>query len=254
MISSLEDLRVVPVDRLILHEAHDERRLASLRERITSEGVQRNPVIVAPHESDYLVLDGAHRVHTMREIGCRLILVQIVEPPSAAESWGHLLTGMDIPELRSVSEVALREEPGGPSLATVEMAGGEPVYVEARGGDGLREDIRALWAIHALYPDGDVVRRVDPDGPVEIGAGEALVRYRTFTVEELVEVVHCGTVLPAGITRFRFRERILGVRFPLEHMRDGDVEAGNSELRRFVKEHWRQNRIRYYDEPVVLFE
>lgn len=253
MIPSLDDLRVVPLECLILHEAHDARRLASLRERIAAEGVQRNPVIVAPHETNYLVLDGAHRVHAMREIGCRLILVQVVEPPSAAESWGHLIHGVEIPKLRNVDSAVVSDEAGDSPVATVQMAGGATVYIGARE-TGLGGVVRALWSMQELYSNGDVVRRVDPDGPVEIGEGEALIHYRTFTVEELVEIVRCGTVLPAGITRFRLRERVLGVRFPLEHMRDGDAEAGNKELRRFVEEQWKQNRIRYYGEPVVLFE
>lgn len=253
MIPSLDDLRVVPLGRLILHEAHDARRLAGLRERIADDGVQRNPVIVAPHETDYLVLDGAHRVHAMREIGCRLILVQIVEPPSAAESWGHLLSGVEIPKLWSVEETVISDEAGDSFVARIRPAGGATVYIGARE-PGLGGAVRALWGMQALYSSGDVVRRVDPDGLVEIGEGEALIHYRTFTVEELVEIVRCGTVLPAGITRFRLRERVLGVRFPLVYMRDGDIRMGNTELRRFIEEQWEQNRIRYYGEPVVLFE
>lgn len=253
MIPSLDDLRVVPLGCLILHEAHDARRLAGLRERIAADGVQRNPVIVTPHETDYLVLDGAHRVHAMREIGCRLILVQIVEPPSAAESWGHLISGAEIPKLRSVEEAVVLDKSDDSPVASVRTARGGTVYVGAREA-GLRGAVRALWGMQALYSNGDVVRRVDPDGPVAFGEEDALIRYRTFAVEELVEIVRCGTVLPAGITRFRLRERVLGVRFPLEYMRDGDTGTGNTELRRFVEEQWNQNRIRYYGEPVVLFE
>lgn len=253
MIPSLDDLRVVPLDCLILHEAHDARRLDGLRERISTDGVQRNPVIVAPHETDYLVLDGAHRVHAVREIGCRLILVQVVEPPASAESWAHLVSGVESSKLRNLKEAVISDKAGDSPVASVRMSGGQTVYVGARE-PGLGGVVRALRGMQALYSDGDMVRRVDPDGPVEVGEGEAFIRYRTFTVEELVEVVRCGTVLPAGITRFRLRERVLGVRFPLEHMRNGDTEAGNKELRRFVEEQWKQNRIRYYGEPVVLFE
>lgn len=254
MIPSLNDLRLVELDRLILHEAHDERRLARLRERIEAEGVQRNPVIVAPHEDDYLVLDGAHRVHTMREIGSRLILTQIVEPPDSAESWGHLLTGVDVATLRDIDGVETSVNNGGRRpLAEIEAASGERIYLRAAG-DGLSGEVRALWALQRLYPENEVVRRVDPEGPIRLEDGEVLIHYRPFTAAELVEVVRCGEVLPAGITRFRIRERILGVRFPLASMKDGEPEERNAELERFVEELWKQNRIRYYGEPVVLFE
>ena len=87
-----------------------------------------------------------------------------------------------------------------------------------------------------------------------LSEGEVLVRYRTFTPEELAEIVDSGTVLPAGITRFRIKERVLGVRYPLDRMMEGDPGARNAELKEFVEEHWEENRIRYYGEPVVLFE
>jgi hypothetical protein len=37
-------------------------------------------------------------------------------------------------------------------------------------------------------------------------------------------------------------------------MMDGEPRARNVELRRFVSECWAENRVRYYREPVVLFE
>lgn len=253
MIPSLNDLRLVEIERLILHEAHDARRLAHLKTRLTDEGIQRNPVIVAPRKESYLVLDGAHRAHSIREAGCRFILVQLVEPPSAAESWGHLLPNLSISKLWSLDGIELSESPDEPWIARVSTSTGERAYLCAKE-RGLAEEVRALWSIQGLYPNEDVVRRVDPDSPARLGEDEFLINYRAFTVDELVEIVRCGAVLPAGITRFRVPERVLGVRFPLESLRGGDLDERNAELRNFVTEHWRQNRVRYYGEPVVLFE
>lgn len=250
MISSLNDLRIVPLERLILHEAHDPGRLARLRERMEAEGVQRNPVIVAPHGDDYLVLDGAHRLQTLRELGCKLILVQKTEPPEAAESWGHVLDEGTLSGFRDVKEVEVSD--GASWLARVASSGKNEVFLRARG-EGLAAEVEALWGLQDVYPEG-VVRRVDSEAPVELGAGEAMIRYRPFTPRELVEVVRLGKVLPAGITRFRVRERVLGVRFPLEKLRDGDSEERGEELRTLVRKLWDENRIRYYGEPVVLFE
>ena len=252
MIPSLDDLRLVELERLILHEAHDEDRLVRLRERIEAEGEQRNPVIVSSQGECCLVLDGAHRVRALKELGYPLILAQFVEPPERAESWGHLLNGVGLPELRGVKEIAASEEPGDAPLAEVETPRGK-IFLRARR-EGLSAQVRALWELQSIYPEGVVVRRVEPDGLKRLDEGEAVIRYRPFTPAELVEIVRSGAVLPAGITRFRVRERVLGVRYPLEKMNDGDVPARNAELRRFVERRWEENRIRYYGEPVVLFE
>ena len=253
MIPSLNDLRLVGVQDLILHEAHDKDRLLRLRARMEEEKEQRNPVIISSQGDCCLVLDGAHRVRALQELGSNLALVQVVDPPEKAESWAHLLDAFDPAQLQEIKEVEVSDRPEERPLAEVENSGGERVFLRSREG-GLSAEVRALWALQALYPKDVVVRRVDPDGPVKLAEGEAMIRYRPFTPGELVEVVRSGTVLPAGITRFRVQERVLNVQYPLEKMRNGDAPTRNAELRAFVEKLWNENRIRYYQEPVVLFE
>jgi hypothetical protein len=253
VIPSLEDLRLVDLECLILHEAHDEDRLARLRGRIEAEGEQRNPVIISPHEDRYLVLDGAHRVRALREIGSRLALVQRVEPPEKAEGWGHLLGRVGAAELGNIEGIEASEKPGHNALAEVETAGDGTFYLSAHE-EGLKGRMRALWGLQSLYPEGVMVRRVEPDGAVRLSEGEAMIRYRDFTPADLAAIVDSGAVLPAGITRFRVRERVLGVRFPLDLMMGGDVRVQNEKLEVLVRERWDEGRVRYYGEPVVLFE
>jgi hypothetical protein len=252
VISSLEDLLLVDLDCLILHEAHDEDRLGRLRKRIETEGEQRNPVIVAPHEDRFLVLDGAHRVHALDELGSRFVLVQKVEPPSKAEGWGHLLNGVGLDDLYGIEGIEASDSLDLTPLAEVETSDGT-IFLSTTE-EGLQGRVRALWDLQSLYPKDVLVRRVDPDGAVSLSEREVLIRYRDFTPGELAEIVDSGTILPAGITRFRVRERVLGVRYPLGRMMEGDPRARNAELREFVERSWGENRVRYYGEPVVLFE
>jgi hypothetical protein len=253
VIPSLRDLRLVDLGCLILHEAHDEDRLIRLRERMRAEGEQRNPVIVSPHEDRYLVLDGAHRVRALGEIGSPLALVQTVDPPQKAEGWGHLLGSMKTAELRNLQGIEASDRQGHDPLAEVETAGDGTIFLSSTG-EGLQGLVRALWNLQSLYPKGGVVHRVEPDGAVLLSEGEVLIRYRGFTPGELSAIVDSGTVLPAGITRFRVRERVLGVRYPLENMANGDVDAQNDKLQQFVRRRWDEGRVRLYAEPVVLFE
>jgi hypothetical protein len=253
VISSLEDLLLVDLGCLILHEAHDEDRLARLRGRIEAEEEQRNPVIVSPHEDRYLVLDGAHRVRALTELGSRFALVQAVEPPEKAEGWGHLLNGVGPAELGDIEGIEVADSPVDTPLAEVETAAGGTIFLSGTD-EGLQGRVRALWELQSYYPEGVVVRRVEPDGTARLSGGEALIRYHPFTPRELAEIVDSGTVLPAGITRFRVRERVLGVRYPLDRMMEGDPRVRNAELREFVERSWEENRVRYYGEPVVLFE
>jgi hypothetical protein len=252
VIPSLRDLRLVDLGCLILHEAHDEDRLIRLRERMKSEGEQRNPVIVSPYENRYLVLDGAHRVRALGELDSPLALVQTVDPPEKAEGWAHLIGGLETAELRNLHGIEASKKPGHNPLAEVETAGDGTIFLSSSG-EGLQSLVRALWNLQSLYPKG-VVHRVEPHGDVRLSAGEALIRYRGFTPEELAAIVDSGTVLPAGITRFRVRERVLGVNYPLENMMGGNLDVQNAQLEEYVRRRWIEGRVRLYAEPVVLFE
>jgi hypothetical protein len=226
-----------------------------VREGVREEGVQRNPVIVAPYGERYLVLDGAHRVRALGELGCRLALVQLIGLPERAESWGHLLAAPALEvALRSIEEVEVcGQRPASACLLEARFHDGRKLYVRAKN-EGLVPQVRALRALQAVYPEGSLVRRVNPGEPAELAEGEALLLYRRFAPGQLAEVVEGGEVLPAGITRFVVKERVLNVRYPVNLLADGQPESRNAELREFVRRSWEGNRIRYYAEPVVLFE
>ena len=238
---------------MILHEAHDEARLATLRDRVSSENVQRNPVIVTPHDEDFLLLDGAHRARTLSNLGCAFVLAQLIDPPKSIESWTHLLKDPDLASLLDSENLFTTETPEEGWLAATETKNGGRDYLRARK-PNLVCEVRALWDLQAVYPADEPVRRVASGAEADLEAGEVRVHYRSFMVEELVEVVRGGAVLPAGLTRVRVPERVLGVRFPLDGLADGDLDERNAELRALVERGWNDNRVRRYDEPVVLFE
>lgn len=255
---------MVETGRLLLHEAREPARLAALRESLASEGVQSHPVIAAPHGADYLVLDGAHRVGALAGLGCLMVLVQAVEPPAKAESWTHVLEAPGVPEKLTSRLRSLEPQMRGVELARGARCGGElPLGVLAAveteegclalGGVGtVAEQARALWTLQEAYPEDVAVRRAVPGEPVEPSESRVAVYHRRFSLAELAEVVRGGETLPAGVTRFKIPERVLGVRYPLERLRD--PESGDEELSRFVQSLLERGRVRYYDEPVVMFE
>jgi L-serine kinase (ATP) / ParB family transcriptional regulator, heme-responsive regulator len=255
VIPALGRLQLVELSRLVLHEAHDPVRLGRVQEDIRRDGVQRNPVVVASCEGLYLVLDGAHRVHALRELDVHFALVQCIDLPERAASWGHLLDAAGLEaRLRSAEEAEISEiSPERIPLATACFHAGRRLFISSLEED-LASEVRALWALQEAYPPGKVVRRVDPGKPVDLPSGEAILLYRRFTPGELLSIVSEGEVLPAGITRFIIEERVLNVRYPLALLAEGDFVARNAELEAFIGEAWQRNRVRRYAEPVVLFE
>ncbi len=257
-VPELDGLHVVELSRLMLHESHDPNRLDRLRERVASEGVQANPVIASAYGDSFLVLDGAHRVHALTELGLELALVQLIEIPARAESWQHLLNGSNLAPLERLEGVEISSRSTGGFVAEIEAPGGGLFSMRPKNSTEnpteLASEVELLWKLQSLYPKDSAVTRVEPGGEVALSEGEMLVRYRSFSTSELVGLVSRKAVLPAGITRFHVPRRVLGVRFPLDFLREGDPQTANSELRSLVEARRRENRVRRYDEPITLFE
>lgn len=249
----LAGLRIIPLEHLLLHEAHDPRRLKRLRERLISEDAQTNPVIASAAGDDgFLVLDGAHRMHALREAGCRLALAQLVALPEEAEGWQHLLRAPGAPgEMEGVVLHEASKVSDG-TVAEVE-ANGERLLASSLQSD-LASRIDALWGLRALYAEGVPVSRFGAGEVVSPSGDEVAVRYRGISSAEILAAVSAGTVLPAGVTRFRVPRRILGVRFPLSLLKENDAARAEGELEVLVSARLRENRLRRYDEPVLIFE
>ena len=76
-LSSLR-LRIVPLDQILLHEAHHEKRVRRILTAVRDDGFLRNPITVTKHEGRYVQLDGATRVIALQEMGIHHIVVQVV--------------------------------------------------------------------------------------------------------------------------------------------------------------------------------
>lgn len=253
----LYGLRVVELSRLMLHESHDPSRLERLRNRMKNEGVQANPVIASAYGDSFLVLDGAHRIHALTGLGLEFAMIQEIETPARAESWQHLVDGSSLPNLERLEGVEISSRSTDGFVAEIKAPGGGLFSVRPKNSTDLASEVELLWKLQSLYtkdPKGSAVTRVEPGEEVLLSEGEMLVRYRSFSTSELAEIVSRKAVLPAGITRFHVPRRVLGVRFPLDFLKEGDAQTANSKLRSLVETRRRENRVRRYDEPITLFE
>ena len=99
------NLEIVPAEKVRLHEHHDPQRTSPLKSRIDTSGVLYNPPLVIPFsrgDEDYMVLDGANRVTSMKELGLPHLLVQIVDlesPGLSLQTWNHVIWQISQAEL-----------------------------------------------------------------------------------------------------------------------------------------------------------
>jgi hypothetical protein len=270
----MPDLRVVPVAELVLHEQHDAQRSKPLVQRLQTDGVLKNPPIVAPihGEQRYVVLDGANRVTAMQALGIAHIAVQVVDYEDAElilDTWHHLVSGIGVEHFKGVlhavqgvtieladaaharAQLARRE-----ILLFVEYLNGESWTVQASG--TLHQRTQRLNEVVDLYKVHGLIFRVNTDHLPSLlpyyDDVTALVVFPRFESAEIIDLARAGTCLPAGITRHLIPRRALGINLPLTVLSSGaNLSEKNAWLADWLKQKMVSKTVRYYRESTFLF-
>jgi hypothetical protein len=271
----MPDLQVVPVAELLLHEQHDAQRSEPLVLRLQTDGVLKNPPIVAPirGEQRYVVLDGANRVTAMQALGIAHIAVQVVDYEDAElilDTWHHLIKGIGAEHFKRMlqavqgvkieladaaharAQLARRE-----ILAFVEYLNGEVWTLQASG--DLHQRTQRLNEIVDLYKVQGQIFRANTDHLPSLlpfyDDVAALVVFPRFTPAEIIDLARVGACLPAGITRHVIPRRALRINLPLTVLSSGaSLPEKNAWLVDWLKQKMAFKTVRYYHESTFLFD
>ncbi len=266
-------LRIVHSEDLIGHEEVDQRRVERLVRRLQSDGVLKNPPVVATAGSRYVVLDGVTRIAALTQLGIRDVLVQIVDydgPAVELHSWCHVVVGMPgdqlvkemqgcrgmeirSADLRSAKEALSRRE----LLSYVVLRDGGVMAVV--GGRQVEEQVRLLNELVTLYEKrAEVYRTAGDDVQAlleEYPDLSAVVVFPCYSCGEIMNTALNGAKLPMGVTRHAISGRALGLNVDLV-MLDSDIplEQKNIWLANLIRSKIKNKRVRFYPEPVFRFD
>jgi len=277
ILPDLPDLRILPTEALHPHELAEDSRAGPLAEALRREGLLRNPPIVLRLAGDperYLVLDGANRTTAFRQLGLPHVLAQVVHPGDnqvSVETWNHVVLDLGEPDLlralASVEGIALEDSDAesarrdltqGAALATLSLRGGRVASLLGPFPD-LRRRIAGLNRLVHAYQQRARFERTNARSLEEVEAAfptaAGLVVFRSLDVEEIVDGVSAGVLLPAGLTRFVVSPRALRVNYPLAGLASGeDREAKQRALEAWLRERVAGRKVRYYAEATYLFD
>jgi L-serine kinase (ATP) / ParB family transcriptional regulator, heme-responsive regulator len=275
MIPSLPNLRILPIETLILHEDHDMQRTMPLIEKLRAAGIIRNPPVVMPLKDGtdrYMVLDGANRVTSLQEMEFPHIVAQVVEadnPHVNLQTWNHVVWGMSaktlIASLHKVKGIELIK-------VNTRRSVDAPKYLplQARFSDGrffiLKESpsdlpthIKTLHKIVDTYKTRasldrtsqtliDSFKKVYPDLT-------ALFIFPSFKIKTVLKLAGQNIVLPTGITRFTVSPRALHLNYPLHELSSGKpIEYKQEYLNHWIEQRVKKKGVRLYSEATFLFD
>ena len=252
------------------HEDVDLARVAALIERLSTDGILRNPPIVARLDGGQrLLLDGANRIAALRRLGIAHALVQTETFRDSAlglSHWNHVIRAQEATHILSHPPADTRlyrsgeaddGSKGNPVCRLLLPSGEDAVLVGPPDAAARAEVLRHLCARYThprarlariAHRDRDQVRSAYPD----FGG---LLEYAYVSKEEVLAIAEAGERLPSGITRFLVPRRVLGFNLPLSFL---EVNLPLDEKRRrledLVADRFGSGRVRYYAEPAFVFD
>lgn len=277
-------LRFVDTPSVYLHEETDPARVARLRSALERDQVLRNPPIAAEMgDGRYVILDGATRTTALRELGVPHIPIQVVpytEPDTRLEAWYHVLpdqaalqardyvlhhaaivSRVSVDEARIAlnarhSTAALVESDGQATLLTLHT---EFPWTVSDPSSGSTTAASLLRGLVKIYGGAGEIYRIVHNDLVDIVQREdhcpCVVMFPTFTPEEIIGVAEHQDLLPAGITRHLISGRALNMNLGLDVIgRAQPLIEKNEWLREWLTKKILDKKVRYYHEPVFIFD
>ncbi len=275
MIASIPTLKILPLERLILHEDHDLQRTLPLVAKLRAQGILRNPPIVMPltdGSGRYMVLDGANRVTSLRELEFPHTVAQVVEVSNQhvnLQTWNHIVWGMNtntlVNSLRKVKGIQLTKIDPLKSLDA-------PLYMplQIRLSDGsffILEETPSNLAthidtLHQIVNTYKTRASIDRTSQTLINSLKkiypdltALVIFPRFKIKTVLKLAAQDIVLPTGVTRFMVSPRALHLNYPLHELSSGKpIEYKEAYLQQWVEERVKNKGVRHYTEATFLFD
>jgi hypothetical protein len=232
-----------------------------------------NPPLVTPmhgRENQFVILDGANRVHSFSALGYPHILVQIATYESGfieLSNWQHVVAGWSngqfIQHLRQIPEIALKDmsENGDPqAICHVHLREEDRLVAVCADAPTLRERNRLLCLIVHAYQRHARLHRTPLSDPAEIYPlfpdADALVTFPLFTPQEIVEASREHAYLPPGISRHIAQGRAINVNYPLAALSDRitPINHKNADLVAWIQHKLANRQVRYYAEATYQFD
>lgn len=275
MIPNLPTLKILPLDQMILHEDHDMQRTIPLVSKLRAQGILRNPPIVMPltdRSGRYMVLDGANRVTSLREMEFPHVVAQVVNsdyPHVNLQTWNHVVWEMEtellISSLKKIKNIELIKVDTQKSLDAPKYT---PMQIRVPDGsfyiiDEAPSDLPThIDTLHQIVNTYKTRASLDRTSQTLIDSFKniysdltALIIFPRFLIKTVLKLAGQSIVLPTGITRFTVSPRALHLNYPLHELSSGKpIEYKEAYLHQWVDERVKNKRVRHYVEATFLFD
>lgn len=268
------ELELLRIKDIKLHETTEYNRLRNVYDRIAGSKYLMNPVIVGRFKKELILIDGANRLSTLTEIGCKLAIAQVIDymnPKIKLKRWNHLVYNTDLVTIISFCDKlnlkyefvnyktgAKIQKEKFYCILTSDIISNKSILIYLPNNFGKMLDV--LNAFTKLYFNIFEFDRSEEEITINdlrkyTRKKGTLIEFPIFTKKQIVEIANNHFRLPAGISRHILENRVLHVRFELAKlMDDTDLEKKQKELEKYLLNKIDKNKVRQYRESVIVFD
>jgi len=268
------ELEILKIKDIKLHETTEYNRLRNVYDRIAGSKHLMNPVIVGRYNKDLILIDGANRLSTLKEIGCKLAIAQVIDYRNnkiKLKRWHHLVyelgldgiiefcskLGFDYKFTNYKEGSKILKEKFNYILAS-DITQNKTLLIK------LPRDFRKMTAALNSFTKNYFNIYSFDRSEEEISIGDlrkytrrkgTLIEFPCFTKKQIVQIAGNHDRVPAGITRHILENRVLHVKYELEKLKDDrNINKLRGELNKYLLNKIDKNKVRQYRESVIVFD
>ena len=268
------ELELLIIKDIKLHETTEFNRLRNVYHRIAGSKYLMNPVIVGRYNKDLILIDGANRLSTLKEIGCKLAIAQVIDYKDnkiKLKRWHHLVYNLDIEGIIEFCNTLklkynfIGYKEGAKILKdkfnyilASDINGTKSIAIELP--KNFRKMIEAMNKFTKMYFNIFNFDRSEEEITINdlrkyTRKKGVLVEFPCFTKKQIVQIANNHDRVPAGITRHILNNRVLHVKYELSKLKDDkNLEKLQVELNKFLLNKIDNNKVRQYRESVIVFD
>jgi len=268
------DLKLLKLSELKLHETTETYRLRNIYNRISKSKHLLNPVIVGKYKNEYILIDGANRFNSLKVIGCKLAIAQIIDYNNSRiqlKNWNHLIYDFDIELIKSYcnntdlkydlisytnGEKVLKQKLN--TVLVTDLLKNETIVVHLpRNFELLIEELNKFVK---MYFEKFTFDRTEGETKISdlkkfTRRKGTLIEFPKFKKSHIIRSANNKHKIPAGITRHILINRVLHVKYEIKNLLDEkDIEIKSKELEKYLISKIDENKVRQYVESVIVFD
>lgn len=267
-------LDLLKISEIKLHETTETYRLRNIYHRIATSKFLMNPVIVGKYKDDYILLDGANRLASLKEVGCKLVLAQIIDYLDSKIKlckWNHLVYNFDFPKVlkyltdnklkyqyTSYSEGEKKLRKGSHYVMATDIGTNESILIKLP--KNLFQMVKEINLITKSYFNKYPFDRSEEEikfyDLVKYSRKKGILfEFPSFTKEQVIRVAKDSAKIPAGITRHILNNRVLHIRYEISMLKsDDNLTKKREALNEYLTSKIDNNKVRQYRESVIIFD